>query len=111
MRKVIGLLLALAFAAPAAAEPWHGHWRGGGVFVGVDPYWGWGYPYGYPYPAPYPVPYPVPYPAPYPVQGPPPPASQPSLEQLAQRYPSWFYCDAASAYFPYVKTCPAPWRP
>jgi hypothetical protein len=24
---------------------------------------------------------------------------------------SWYYCDPLRTYYPYVKTCPAPWRP
>ncbi len=24
---------------------------------------------------------------------------------------SWYYCDAAKAYYPYVRDCPAGWRP
>jgi hypothetical protein len=24
--------------------------------------------------------------------------------------PSWYYCDPAQAYYPYVKSCPVPWR-
>ena len=27
----------------------------------------------------------------------------------AQQY--WYYCDPAHAYYPYVSTCPVPWRP
>ena len=29
--------------------------------------------------------------------------------QPTQQY--WYYCDAAQAYYPYVSTCPAGWRP
>jgi len=29
----------------------------------------------------------------------------------AQAGGSWYYCDAAHAYYPYVTTCPVPWRP
>ena len=24
---------------------------------------------------------------------------------------TWYYCDAAGAYYPYVSSCPQPWRP
>lgn len=113
MKRVIGLVLAMALATPAATEPWgrHGYGRGGSVII-VDPGYPYGpYPYPYPYPAPYPVPYPVPYPGPEPYppsQGGRPPA--PVGDDAAQRYPAWFYCDQAAAYFPYVQSCPAPWR-
>jgi hypothetical protein len=106
MKQVLGLLLAFALAAPATAQDWEGHIRrDGAIVIQASP------------PPPYP-PYPFPYVQYYPGAratderpddlrpGPPP-----SPEEQARRYPSWFYCDAANAYFPYVKTCPTAFRP
>ena len=105
MKIAIGLLLAFALAAPAMAQDWEGHFRRNGTIVIQESP-----------PPPYP-PYPVPHVDYYPGHaaddrpddfrpGPPP-----SPEEQARRYPSWFYCDEAYAYFPYVKTCPAAFRP
>ncbi len=38
------------------------------------------------------------------IQQAPPPAPQPPPSQY------WYFCDAANAYYPYVPTCPGPWR-
>lgn len=40
-------------------------------------------------------------------------ATTPAVPALAGAAPSsgsWYYCDAAHAYYPYVSTCAAPWR-
>ncbi|MDE2344613.1 MAG: hypothetical protein KGL63_14705 [Betaproteobacteria bacterium] len=122
-------LLGLTLALPASADRgWGGGWgRGEG--------WGWGgfgvgllggamigsalaRPYYYPayvyagYPA-----YPA-YPA-YPTtvvvqqQAPAMPAyvQAPQAYAPAQQAPMWYYCDAAGGYYPYVQSCPQPWRP
>jgi hypothetical protein len=104
MRTVIGVLLAIAFAAPATAQGWQGHIRRDGAIV-VEP----------DLPPTDPPPYPFPYVQFYPGsraddEGARPPRP-PTPDEQARRYPSWFYCDAAVAYFPYVKTCPAGFRP
>jgi hypothetical protein len=88
------------------------------VFVGV----GVGVPYYYPVaPVPYYYPYapaivtvPAPPPVNYveqgqvqePMQGP-----GPSADVSGQQGGSWYYCEASKAYYPYVKECPAGWRP
>ena len=102
MKTAIGVLLAFALAAPAAAQGWQGHIRRDGeIVIQADP------PPAYP---PYPFPNVEYYPGHASEAGeyPSPPASP---EEQARRYPSWFYCDAAGAYFPYVKTCPTAFRP
>ena len=100
MRIVIGAMLVFALAAPVAAQDWQGHISRSGAIV-VEPA-----------PPDYPGPYPFPHVDYYPGRAPDPdsyPSPPPSPEEQARRYPSWFYCDAASAYFPYVKTCATGW--
>ena len=60
---------------------------------------GFGFPYWYPYPYPY-YAYPYAYDASaaMPAYNMPPPA------------PTWFYCEASGAYYPYVASCPGGWR-
>jgi hypothetical protein len=38
---------------------------------------------------------------------------EPAAAQYGQQPPTqiWYYCDPARAYYPYVATCSAPWRP
>ncbi|MEI9889633.1 MAG: hypothetical protein WDN45_02435 [Caulobacteraceae bacterium] len=108
MKAAVGALLAVLgvflLAAPALAQPgWHGHFGRNGVWIEADPF-----PV---YPTPYPFPYVQYYPGPTTLEdgyGPPPP---PTPAEQSRRYPSWFYCDAAYAYFPYVKTCASGFRP
>ena len=73
---------------------------GGGVWLGPywDPYW---YPGYYPY-----YPYEPYVAAPY---GAAPVAAEPQtyIEQPAPSY--WYYCEAAKAYYPYVRECPGGW--
>jgi hypothetical protein len=70
--------------------------------LGLEAAW-LAYPYGYyPYawdPALYPYANPYPYTAA-------PPATGPAPSQA----PSWYYCDSARSYYPYVDHCPEPWR-
>jgi len=65
-----------------------------GVGVNVGPYYGYGPGYYYP-PGYY-------------------PAEAPVVESPAYPQPAsstvWYYCDPAKAYYPYVRTCPTPWR-
>lgn len=102
---VLGLVAVAAAAVSSSAFAWHGRV---GVWVGPGYY---PYPYSYPY-------YPPPsYYAPPVVVVP----SQPQ-QYIEQPQPgaqgnltgangdTWYYCDKAGAYYPYVKTCPAGWR-
>ena len=82
-------------------RPGHGHHHHGFVGVGV----GFGYPWGWWYPPPYYYPYPVVYPAQpvsYIEQGRAPVAVQPAGW--------WYYCDASTSYYPYVRECPSGWQ-
>ena len=113
LKKVLFALLILlggALAPQAMADRDHhhhggGHWSGG-VVIGVP--WGWGPGYGYGPPYPYGYGYPWPYerrviierervPRTEIPSGPPPAAY-------------WYYCDSAGAYYPWVDSCPEPWR-
>lgn len=96
----MGLFAVAATVASGSALAW----RGGGVRVWVGPGY---YPYGY---------YTVPYYAPPPLLVVP---GQPDtyVEQQSQAVQpgttngdTWYYCDKAGAYYPYVKTCPSGWR-
>jgi hypothetical protein len=83
---------------PADARPvWgpHGHWvhtwhdgRYGWWWAGPD-YWYW-----------YPAPVYYDYPPPPAYIAPPGPAPQ----------PTWYYCDSAKGYYPYVRSCASGWR-
>ena len=66
------------------------------VFIGfgVAPWWGFG-PYWYPPPIVY---------AP-PAYVPPPSYAVPAASG------TWYYCDDPAGYYPYVRSCDAPWRP
>jgi hypothetical protein len=87
----IGLLLALAFAAPVHAQR-----AVIGLHFGFPLYWPPPY-YYYPYYGPPPVYYPPPVYPPYVLAPPEPP-----------RY--FFYCPATDAYYPYVRECPQGWQ-
>ncbi len=84
-------------------DTWRGgHWNHGwhdgrfGWWWNVGPSW-----YDYPYPV---YPYPQPYvPPAVIVQQPPIPAPPPTQ--------FWYYCDNPAGYYPYVQSCPTPWRP
>jgi hypothetical protein len=81
----------------------HHHHRGfrGAVVIGGGI--GLWYPYAYGYPYPYPYSY---YAYPY--------SYDSSMATSAYNMPppaqSWYYCDAAGAYYPYVTTCSGGWR-
>jgi hypothetical protein len=89
--------------APRAAAPrvgrgaWHDHRHGfhrggGGVFVGVTPFW-WD-----PFPAP--------------VYAPPPVVVQEPPVYVEPTQPGyWYYCPSAGGYYPSVPSCPEPWVP
>ena len=75
----------------------HGHGFRGGVVIGtgvwLGPYW---YPPYYPY-------------YPYDPYEPVPVVAEPQtyIEQPGPSY--WYYCEAAKAYYPYVRECPGGW--
>jgi hypothetical protein len=103
-------LAAVAVAAACICGPANAR-----VFVGV----GVGVPYYYPV-APVPYYYPYPYPPVVAVPAPPPvnyveqgqvQDPGPSADASGQQGGSWYYCEASKAYYPYVKECPAGWRP
>ncbi len=106
-------LAAVALAAISISGPANATRVVVGVGVGVP----FGAPYYYPYypvaPVPYYYPPVVAVPAPpvnYVEQG---PAQGPGQSADASGLPSgsWYYCDASKAYYPYVRECPAGWRP
>jgi hypothetical protein len=102
-------------------ERWHGdirtfhqrdfdRWRGGGWRHGYhDGRLGWWWVVAglwFFYPAPV-YPYPDPYTPPVvvvPQTAPPATSSGPPPTQY------WYYCEPAKAYYPYVSSCPAPWK-
>ena len=114
MKRLLIAIIALLLIGPAYADGGHGHgWgRGGG--------WGWGggwiapaliggaiaYDLTYPYPA-YVQPYPV-YTQPYPVYVQPDQEYAPAI--AAPAAPSWYFCAASNAYYPYVSSCPSGWE-
>jgi hypothetical protein len=77
----------------------HHHHRGFGRAVVIGGF-GFGYPYAYPYYA-YPYPYPYPYDS---------SLAAATVYNLPPPAPTWYYCDGAGAYYPYVATCPGGWR-
>jgi len=136
--KRSGLVLALVAACaslPAAAD--HGGFRGGGGYShggyagrggwggGYEGGWGWGglglglglglgaaylaNPYVYsPY---YGYPYGYASPATVVIDNSTPVSPQgTTVAPSAQGSGSWFYCDSAKGYYPYVAQCPEPWR-
>jgi hypothetical protein len=101
---------AILAAAPAQAEwrgpGWHNRGptviiNGGGYWGPWYPwYWGWGYdpffmgpPYYYERPRHELTP------------------ADAGLDKMPPPPMYWYYCDAAGAYYPYVSSCPAGWRP
>ncbi len=115
--KSIKWIIALLLVAAGSGNVWadRGHWHGHGsahfgVFVG--PYWGAGY-YGAPY---YYPPYYPPYASPIVIERADPsvyieqqaPLPAPAPAALTPGY--WYYCQAALAYYPYVRECPAGWQ-
>ena len=140
LRVSMALTVALAAALPGAAHAdrdarrWGGDirhfdrhdrgvWRRGSWHHGHhDGRLGWWWVVGgiwyfyprpvYPYPDPY-VPPVVVQQSPVYVQQPPEYVQQPSAAQ--QPVPSasqtWYYCDQARGYYPYVRECPGGWKP
>lgn len=121
-KKALAAMAILAIAATGLVALTPGSsdaWGGGRVFIGVGPYWGWGYPgpyyFGYPYGYPYRYP-PVtvveqprvyvqqPPPAP---GAPPPPASAEAPRPDEPAY--WYYCPNSRDYYPSVPACSEPW--
>jgi hypothetical protein len=118
-RIALALAFAACTAAPAALADRGRHNGGDGHHDGGhgSVYWGIGIPFGYGYgygPGYYGGPWGGPWMEPWPYErriyiererraepelpsGPPPAAM-------------WYYCDSAGAYYPYVGTCPEPWR-
>jgi hypothetical protein len=72
----------------------HGAFFGGFAFD--DPYWGYPYPY-YAYPYGYPGPVPL-------------TAVPPQTMPAAAPQSFWYFCQSLNAYYPYVPSCPEPWR-
>jgi hypothetical protein len=112
MKKVafaLAIMLAV-LAVTATASQAGGHWRGG-VFIGVGPYWGWGYPWYYPPPYYYPPPPVVIQEPPVYVEREPVPAEAPPAPPAppAAATAYWYYCTSAKAYYPSVMSCPEEW--
>src|SRR4029453_8204374 len=120
-KLVIGIVAAGIAALAMGASEASAHGR---VFIGIGPYWGWGYaaPYGYPYPYPYPYRYGYPYgypgvtvveqprtytqqPA---AQETPPPAAQAPAPAPSEG-PYWYYCPSSRDYYPNAPSCSEPW--
>ena len=109
-------VIASLFSASAWAQHGHGgghgggHFHGGfghsrghvGVVIGAPLFWP-----GYWYDDPFYYSYPYNY-RPLVVA----PASPPVYIEQGQggAQPSWYFCDSANAYYPYVRDCPSGWR-
>ena len=65
----------------------------------------------YPYPDPYIPPVTVINQQPPVVVAPQAPAQAPVQPQSPPSAQSWYYCDSAKGYYPYVPSCPEAWRP
>jgi len=103
MNKLFIIILAIFSINPAYAERgwgWRGGWVGPALVGGVIAY-DMAYPYRYSYPYPYPV-----YEQPYPVYVQPAPVQA----QVQPTIPTWYYCNSAKAYYPYVPSCPEGWQ-
>lgn len=88
---VMVLLLPIA----ASARGLHGHYRGGGFGVWMDPWWIVPYPY-----------YSVP---PVIVQQPSTDYYEQPVPRQSQEPAYWYYCRNPEGYYPYVKQCPDGW--
>jgi hypothetical protein len=125
-QKWMGMLVILAVLLMGSSGPgaaWKGghggHGWGGprvGIGIGLGPFWRpyWG-PYWGGYRRPYAYGYPYPYPYAYPPVATVPSTQvyvQPLAPAAAQPPPpaSWYYCDQARGYYPYVQQCPGGWR-
>ncbi len=139
LNGALACALLFAFAGGASAEPrgrhergWHGdmrgfhehdfgRWRGGRWHEGYHGgHFGWWWIVGgvwywyprpvYPYPDPYVPPVYIERPAvvaPAPAAPPAPTAAPPQSSAPG----TWYYCDSAKSYYPYVADCPGGWRP
>ena len=114
-RTVVGIaILAVAITwivalTPAPSEAW------GRVFIGVGPYWGWGYPgpyyYGYPSPPYHPPVAVVQQPQVY-IEQPAAVAQPPAVSSEAPPAPEsayWYYCPSSRDYYPNVPSCSEAW--
>lgn len=118
MQRIVKILLAVALLAGAGgsyADGHHHHGHGGsrlhfGLVIG--PTWGPWYNYP-PYPAPVYYPpvvverQPTIYVEQVPTVPPAPVPVAPAVNPQPVNY--WYYCQAAQAYYPYVKQCPGGW--
>ena len=97
IKRLFIVILALSSISPAYAEHGSG-WRGGWVapaMVGGILAYDLSYPHRYYYP------YPV-YEQPYPIYV--------QAAPVQQTIPTWYYCNSARAYYPYVANCPEGWQ-
>jgi hypothetical protein len=92
-----------------------GYYGRGGYYYGGGPYFFFGWPFVFPYYTnpygyyPYSYPYSYPYTYEYPYQNYPSAyAESPVYVEPEQPY-SWYYCQDAQAYYPYVTSCPGGW--
>jgi hypothetical protein len=94
------LVLVVLLLSAVPGQAWHHPWHRG-VFIGVGPWWGPGYPYAW-YPPPYYGPPTVV------VQEPPTYVEQPPAAPAPpQAY--WYYCPSARGYYPTVQACSEAW--
>jgi hypothetical protein len=112
-RFVLAALLLGAAAASGSAWADRGHHGGPRFGVYFGPYFG---PWGYPPPLYYP-PYQYPpvviersAPTVYIEQSPPPPTVAAAPPPTAPATNWWYFCNAANAYYPYVRECPGGWQ-
>jgi hypothetical protein len=102
--RTLKMILAALLCATAALPAWADH---GGVRIGVGigiPLWPWYYPPAYMYPPGY-------YQTPMVMAEPPAVyVQQPDPAPATPRVGSWYYCESAHGYYPYVRDCPSGWR-
>ncbi len=106
---VCATIVGVSLTLPAAADRgwgWGGFGLGvlGGAMIGsalARPYY---YP---PYYEPY---YYAPYPTAVVVQQASPPPTTMVAPVPASSPPTWYYCNSAHAYYPYISSCPEPWH-
>lgn len=86
----------------------HGGWGWSGLWIGAGLAYSYPWPYLYSYPYTYPYTYPYGYPYGYAGSA----VVLPDASVTPSQPPaaSWYYCDAARAYYPYVASCPGGWR-
>lgn len=101
-RRLAGLLLVSLLAVPAVADARSSVVLGfhfGIPIYGPAPYY---YPPYYYYPYYYEPPPAYYYPAPA--------LQAPAQAPAAPAEPSWYYCESARGYYPYVRECPGGWQ-